>query len=40
MIVCSSLKSAASVAGMMLTTEAMITEMPEEETEGHEHHHH
>jgi chaperonin GroEL len=28
--VCSSLKSAASIAGMMLTTEAMITEMSEE----------
>jgi chaperonin GroEL len=29
MTVCSSLKSAASVAGMMLTTEAIITEIPE-----------
>ncbi|HGE69201.1 TPA: chaperonin GroEL [Candidatus Poribacteria bacterium] len=39
--VCSALQSAASVAGMMLTTEAMITDMPEEEeAEGHEHHHH
>jgi len=30
-IVCSALQSAASVAGMMLTTQAIITELPEEE---------
>ncbi|MGB9595347.1 MAG: chaperonin GroEL [Candidatus Poribacteria bacterium] len=37
----SAIQSAASVAGMMLTTEAMITDIPEEDkTEGHEHHHH
>ncbi len=38
-VVYSALQSAASVAGMMLTTEAMVTEMPEEETDSHEHHH-
>lgn len=34
--VCSALQSAASVAGMMLTTDALITELPEEEPEEQE----
>lgn len=36
--VCSALQSAASVAGMMLTTDALITELREEESEEHHEH--
>ncbi len=36
--VCSALQSAASIAGMMLTTDALITELPEEESEEHHEH--
>ena len=37
--VCSALQNAASVAGMILTTQAVVTEMPEEEESPGEHHH-
>lgn len=36
--VCSALQSAASITGMMLTTDALITELPEEESKEHQEH--
>ena len=33
------LQNAASISGLLLTTEAAIAELPKEEDEGHGHHH-
>ena len=35
----SALQNAASVAGLLLTTDCIVTEAPKEEEEGHDHHH-
>jgi chaperonin GroEL len=37
--VCAALQSAASVAGILLTTQAAVAEIPEEETPEAPHHH-
>ena len=39
-VVRQALQNAASISGMLLTTEAIVAEIPEEEDEGHGHHHH
>jgi chaperonin GroEL len=39
-VVRQALQNAASISGMLLTTEAMVAEIPQEEDEGHGHHHH
>ena len=39
-VVRQALQNAASISGMLLTTEAIVAEIPQEEDEGHGHHHH
>ena len=39
-VVRQSLQNAASIAGLLLTTEAIVAELPEEEDQGHGHSHH
>jgi chaperonin GroEL len=38
-VVRQSLQNAASISGLLLTTEAIVAELPEKEDEGHDHHH-
>jgi chaperonin GroEL len=38
-VVRTAIENASSIAGLLLTTEAMITEVEEEKDEGHGHHH-
>jgi chaperonin GroEL len=39
-VVRTAVENAASISGLLLTTEAMITEVPDEKEEGHDHHGH
>ena len=39
-VVRQALQNAASISGLLLTTEAIVAEIPKEEDEGHGHHHH
>jgi chaperonin GroEL len=39
-VVRQALQNAASISGLLLTTEAIVAEIPEKEDEGHGHHHH
>ena len=39
-VVRQSIQNASSIAGLLLTTEAIVAELPEKEDEGHDHHHH
>ncbi len=39
-VVRQSLENASSISGLLLTTEAIVAEIPKEEDEGHAHHHH
>jgi chaperonin GroEL len=39
-VVRQALENAASISGLLLTTEALVAELPEEEDQGHGHDHH
>jgi len=39
-VVRTAIENASSISGLLLTTEAMITEVQEEKEEGHDHHGH
>ena len=39
-VVRTALQNASSISGLLLTTEAIVAELPEKEDQGHDHHHH